>query len=160
MEIKYKQPKLTDSLYGQMFWEDWDDETEPHWFARIDFIPNEAFEVLIETDSPLDFMAVRHTHPTFKKLMSEFSSIRNQMIQNILDNLNDWAENRTERRALAELLKKPLKIFSVTIYDDLSSEIEFAEDGYREIAISEANDNFYALIDKEGNFVEAGVCDY
>ncbi len=160
MEIKYKQPKLNDSLYGQMYWEDVDDELEPHWFARIDSVPNEKFEVLIETDSPLDFMAIRNTHSTFKKLMADILSIRKRIIQDILGNLQNLVKNRSQRKSIGESLKKNLKISSVKIYYDLSSKIEFSEEGYMDKYINELDDDFYVLLDNEGNYLEAGICDF
>jgi hypothetical protein len=159
MPIEYKQPKLKDSLYGQMFWEDFDEYTEPHWFAKIKNVPNEEFDVIIETDSPLDFMAVRNTHSTYKKLVANLPSIRRQMIENILRNIDEWAENQTERKKLSESLKKPLQIFSIRIYYDLSSEIVFAENGYLDKPIQDWDDHFYVLLDKKGEFLEAGVED-
>jgi len=52
-----RRPKLKDSLYGEMYWEDWD-EFENYWFAKIDNIPNERFELLINAASQADFLAV------------------------------------------------------------------------------------------------------
>jgi len=159
MEIPYKQPKLKDSLYGQMFWEDFDEISEPHWFAKIENVPNEEFDVCIETDSPLDFMAVRNSHSTYKKLVENLSSIRRQMIEDILHNIDQWAENRTERKQISASLKKPLKLFSLRIYYDLSSEIVFAEAGYLDKPIQDWDDRFYVLLDNKGEFLEAGVED-
>lgn len=51
------RPKLKDSLYGEMYWEDWD-VLENYWFAKIDNIPNERFELLINAASQADFLAV------------------------------------------------------------------------------------------------------
>ena len=158
MEIKYKQPKLKDSLYGSMFWEDLDEDTDGHWCAQIDFVPNEEFDLLIEAGS-LDFMAVRNTHSIVKKLIADIPSIRRQMIQAITDNLQDWADNRTERKEILERLKKNLKVFSLKIYYDLSSEIEFSEEGFLDRPIDEWGDNFYVLLDNKGEFLEAGIED-
>ncbi len=159
MEIKYKQPKLKDNLYGEMFWQDWDEDLEKVWFARIDNVPNEEFEVLIETESPLDFIAVRNTHSTYKKLIADLPAIRQKTIDFILANIAEWADNRTERKALRERLNQPFKLYAIKIYYDLSSYIEFAEEDYMNVPIDESRDNFYALIDIKGEFIEAGIED-
>ncbi len=159
MEIKYKQPKLKDSLYGEMFWQDFNEDLETNWFARIENVPNEKFEVLIEAESPLDFMAVRNTHSTYKKLIADLPSIRQKMIEDILQNIDEWAETRTERKELRERLNQPLKLCSITIYEDLSSNIEFAEEGYEDLPFDEVLDNLYALISNDGEFLEAGIED-
>ena len=158
MEIKYKQPKLKDSLYGSMFWEDLDEDTDGHWCASIKFVPSEEFDLLIET-APLDFMAVRNTHSIYKKLIADIPSIRRRMIQEILHDLPDIVKDRSHRKSIVERLKKNLNIFSIRIYYDLSSEIEFAEEGFMDRAIEDLEDNFYVLLDNKGDFSEAGISD-
>ena len=157
MEIKYKQPKLKDSLYGEMFWQNFDEDMETTWFARIENVPNERFEVLIEAESPLDFMAVRNTHSMYKKLLADLPLIRQKTIDFILENIDEWAENRTERKTLRERLNQPLKLSSITIYEDLSSSIEFSEEDYENLPFDEIQDNLYAAISSDGEFLEAGV---
>ena len=139
-------------------WEDLDEDTDGHWCAQIDFVPNEEFDLLIEAGS-LDFMAVRNTHSIVKKLIADIPSIRQQMIQNITENLQDWADNRTDRKEILERLKKNLKVFSIKIYYDLSSEIEFSEEGFLDRPIDEWGDNFYVVLDTKGEFLEAGIED-
>ena len=160
MEIKYKQPKLKDRLYGEMFWQDFDEDVETNWFARIENVPNEQFEVSIEVDSPLDFMAVPNTYSTYKKLLADLPSIRQKTVEYILENIDEWAENRTERKELRERLNQPLKLALITISYDLSATVEFAEEDYKNVSISESLDNLYALISNNGEFLEAGIEDF
>ncbi len=157
METKYKQPKLKDSFYGEMFWQDFDEDSETHWFARIGNVPNEQFEVSIAAESPLDFMAVRNTYSTYKKLLADLPSIRQKTIEYILENIDECAENRTERKELRERLNQPLKLALITIYYDLSSTIEFAQEDYINVPFDELQDNLYALISDDGEFLEAGI---
>ena len=142
-----------------MFWQDFDEDVETTWFARIENVPNEKFEILIKTESTLDFMAVRNTHSTYKKLIADLPSIRQKTIDFILENIDEWAENRTERKELRERLNQPLNLFSITIYYDLSSNIEFAEEDYMNAPFDESQDNLYALISNDGEFLEAGIED-
>ncbi len=52
---------LKDKIYGQMFWEEWD-EGEAYWYAPMEGDGGERSELLIRADSALDFLMVAATH--------------------------------------------------------------------------------------------------
>lgn len=146
-----RRPKLKDGLYGEMYWNDWDD-FESHWFSRIENIPNEDFDLLIAADSQTDFLAVRGTHATFKKLLENIDEIRGQMIENILKNARELFQKNRQRKSAAETLKQKVRLYSIIIYQDLSAELNFAEKDDED-----PDELFYATIDEKGILVEAGI---
>jgi hypothetical protein len=153
MEIEYKQPKLKDKLYGEIFWDDWDEE-ESFWYAPMKTDSGERFDLLIRADSPTDFMTVGRTHSTYRKTLENLASIRDEMRADILENSRRVFKKKRERDSFGEALKKNLRLFSVKIYSDLSAEVAFApvvgED-------EDPDETFYALLDKEGEMIEAGI---
>lgn len=156
MEIEYKRPKLRDKVYGEMFWEDWD-EDEAYWYAPMKDETGNTFSLLIRADSPLDFMAPRNTHSTYQNLLENINSIRAETVDKIMENSRRLFIKKRQRNSAGEVIKKNLKLFSIKIYPDLSSEVEFvgniAED-------KDPDETFYALIDPEGNLIEAGIKEF
>ena len=75
------QPKLKDSLYGQMIW----DDEEFCWFATVENVPNEDFQVYIYSDSPLNFLAVRNTHQTYQRLINDLASFRRRAMREMIE---------------------------------------------------------------------------
>ena len=146
-----RRPKLKDSLYGEMYWEDWD-EFENYWFAKIDNIPNESFELLINAASQADFLAVRGTHPTYKNLIGNIASIRGQMVRDILEKSRHLFKNERQRKSVGEKITQTLHLFCIKIFQDLSAEMQFTESD-----LETSEEVFYALIDNEGNLTEAGI---
>lgn len=146
-----RRPKLKDGLYGVMYWNDWDD-FENHWFARIENVPNEDFDLLVIAESQADFLAVGGTHATYKKLLANIDELRGQMIGNILEKMRELFKKTRQRKSAAETLKQKMRLYSITIYQDLSAELQFAERDDED-----PEELFYATIDKTGILVEAGV---
>jgi len=62
------RPTLKDKTYGQMFWEEWD-EDESYWFAPMENAAGERFSLLIRADSPVDFLTVGGTYSTYKRFV-------------------------------------------------------------------------------------------
>lgn len=149
------RPKLKDKIYGEMFWEEWDAD-ENYWYAPMKTDAGDGFSLLIRADSPTDFMTVGGTYATYKRLLENVNSIRGEMIDEIMENSRRLFKKKRQKNSISEEMKKSLKLFSVKIYSDLSSEISFIG----EVAENEDPDEtFYALIDNEGNFIEAGIED-
>ena len=148
----FERTKLRDRLYGEMFWEEWD-EYESYWYAPMKDASGIQFSLLIRADSPTDFMTVGGTHSTYKRLLENINSIRGEMMNEIMENSRLFKKKR-QRNSAGEVFKKNLKLFSIKIYSDLSSEISFIG----EVAEDEDPDEtFYALLDTEGNLTEAGI---
>lgn len=136
-----------------MFWEEWDEE-ESYWYAPMNGETGDTFSLLIRANSPMDFLAARSTHSTYQKLLENINSIRDEMVNEIMENSRRLFKKKRQRNSAGEAIKKDLKLFSIKIYSDLSSEVEFtgnvAED-------EDPDETFYALIDNEGNLIEAGI---
>lgn len=142
---------LKDKIYGQMFWEEWD-EGEAYWYAPMEGDGGERFELLIRADSALDFLMVAATHSTYKRLLENIKSIRDETVREVLENSRSLFKKKRQRDSAAETINKNLQLFSIKIYQDLSAEINFA--GRDE---EDAEEVFYALIDADGNLTEAGL---
>ena len=142
---------LKDKVYGQMFWEEWD-EDEAYWYAPMKSDDGERFELLIRAASPMDFLTVAVTHSTYKRLLENIKSIRDKTVREVLENSGALFKKKRQKNSVAETIKNNLRLFSIKIYQDLSAEINYA--GRDE---EDAEEVFYALIDAEGNFTEAGL---
>jgi len=142
---------LKDKIYGQMFWEEWD-EGEAYWYAPMEGDGGERFELLIRADSALDFLMVAATHSTYKRLLENIKSIRDETVREVLKNSRSLFKKKRKRDSAAETINKNLRLFAIKIYQDLSAEINFA--GRDE---EDAEEVFYALIDADGNLTEAGL---
>src|SRR5688500_10249873 len=116
-----RQSKLKDSLYGEM---SWDDEINV-WFAPIENVPNESFEILIHSESPLNFFDVGNTHKVYRRLINDLPSIRRQAFRELIENNKRISAKRRERKFMADVLEKDVELFSIAIYEDLSAEIRF-----------------------------------
>ena len=138
------QPKLKDGLYGQMIW----DDEEFCWLATIENVPNENFQVYVYSDSPLNFLAVRNTHRAYQRLIGDLASIRRQAMREMIETNKNIPAKKRERKFIAEVIEKELKVFSVSIYKDLSSAIHFDAEIFEEEFI-------VAFIGANGEFLEA-----
>lgn len=149
----FPRTKLKDSLYGEMFWEEWDD-SEAYWYAPVKTDSGDDFSLLIRADSPSDFMAVRATHSTYKRLLEKVNSIRDEMIAEIMENSRLLLKKKRLRDSFGEAIKKKLELYSIKIYSDLFATVEFAQ----KVAEDEDTDEvFYALLDPDGTLIEAGI---
>ncbi len=151
MEIAYKQPKLKDKLYGEMFWEEVD-EFHRFWFARMTDAAGERFELLIHADSPVDFLAVGMTHKTFRELLEQMASIRRKTVRDLIDNEEIAFEKTRHKKSATEMIEKTLKLFSIKIFGDLSAKICFDSEMF-----DETDEMIFTLIDKNGEFLEAEI---
>ena len=147
------RPKLKDKFYGEMFWEEWD-EDESYWYAPMANDAGDKFSLLIRADSPMNFLVVGNTHSTYKKLLENVNSILDETVDEIMENSRELFKKKRQKLSAGESLKKSLKLFSIKIYSDLSSEVEFTSN----IAEDEDPDEtFYALLDPDGALTEAGI---
>ena len=148
-----QRPKLKDSLYGEMVWEDWD-EDEAYWYAPMKNENGDEFSLFIRAYSPADFMTVGGTHSTYRRLLENINVIRSEMVDEVMENSRKLFIKKRQRRSAGEVVKKNLKLYAIKIYADLSSEVEFTD----EIGEDEDLDEIlYALVDNHGKFTEAGV---
>ena len=146
------RPTLKDKIYGQMFWEEWD-EDESYWYAPMEGEAGEQFSLLIRAASPVDFLTVGGTHSTYQRLLENIKTIREETVREVLENSRQLFKKKRQRDSFGDVLKKNLKLFSIKIYQDLSAEVEFADRKEDE----DVEEVFYALIDNQGNFAEAGI---
>lgn len=156
MEIEYKQPKLKDSLYGEMLWEDYDDGSEYFWFSNIADVSGEKFQIYIVAVSPLDFLAVRSTHSTYKKLIADLPEIRRKTISDLLKNEELNFVKKRQKNSAVEKIEKTLKLQSIKIYSDLSSVICFDSEMFE----GETDEFIFTLIGSDGAFLEAEIDTY
>lgn len=147
------RPKLKDKVYGEMFWEEWD-EDEAYWFAPVENEGRDRFSLLIRADSPANFLAVGFTYSTYRRIIENIPKILDETIAEIMDNSRELFKKKRQQRSAGENIKKNLRLFSIKIYSDLSAEVEFVE----KVAEDEDPDEvFYALLDTKGNLTEAGI---
>lgn len=142
--------KLTDKIYGQMLWEEWDDD-EAYWFAPLN-IDGKKVEFLIEADSPLDFFAVGRTHSVYQRIVQMQDVIRAEMVRLILEKSRELFKKKRQRNAARDVISKNLKLSSIKIYQELSAEIRFVGN-----VAEDPEEIFHALIDAEGKLVDAGI---
>lgn len=148
-----QRPKLKDKLYGEMFWEEWD-EDEAYWYAPMKNENCNEFSLFIRAYSPADFMTVGGTHSTYRRLLENINVIRSEMVNELMENSRHLFIKKRQRHSAGEVVKKNLKLYSIKIYSDLSSQVEFTgEVGEDE----DLDETFYALVDNQGKFTEAGV---
>jgi hypothetical protein len=145
--------KLKDKIYGEMFWEEWD-EDESYWYAPMTDETGNTFSLFIRADSQIDFMVARNTHSIYRKLLENINSIRDETVDEIMENSRRLLKKKRHRNAAGEVIKKNLKLFSIKIYSDLSSEVEFIGNVPED---EDPDETFYALLDPEGNLTEAGI---
>ena len=147
------RPKLKDKIYGEMFWEEWD-EDEAYWYAPMENGTGESFSLLIRADAPTDFLAVGFTHSTYGRIIENIPTILDETVAEIMENSRELFKKKRQQRSAGEVIKKNLRLFSIKIYSDLSAEVEFVGN----VAENEDPDEvFYALIDTAGNLTEAGI---
>lgn len=144
---------MKDKIYGEMFWEEWG-EDECYWYAPIKSDSGADFQLLIRADSPMDFMMVGGTHSTYKMLLENINSIRDEMIDEIMENSRGLFKKKRQKQAAGEALKKSLRLFSIKIYPDLSSSVEFIG---RVPEDEDPDEVFYALLEPDGSLIEAGI---
>jgi hypothetical protein len=153
MEFNYKQPKLKDNLYGEMLWEDYDEYGEYMWFANIVDEVNGSFQVYIIADSSLDFMAVRNTHSTYKKLLADLPNIRKKTVLELLENEEIGFNKKRQKKIAIEKIDKTLELQSIKIYQDLSSTVCFDS----ETLLEDSDEFIFTLIGSDGEIVEAEI---
>lgn len=146
-------PKLKDKIYGEMFWEEWDAD-EAYWYAPMKIGSGRQFSLLIRADSPTDFMTVGGTHSTYKRLLENLNSIRGEMVDEIMENSRELFKKKRQKISAGENLKKNLQLFSIKIFSDLSSTIDFIGNVPEDEDIEET---FYVALDTKGELVEAGI---
>ncbi|MBA3600430.1 MAG: hypothetical protein H0W45_04205 [Acidobacteria bacterium] len=100
-------------------------------------------------------MAVTGTHTTYKNLIENLVSIRSLMVQDILDNSRRLFKKERQRKFVGEKITQTLRLFRIKIFQDLSAEMQFAEND-----LETSEEVFYALIDNEGNLTEAGMREF
>ncbi len=138
---------LRDKIYGEM---NWDDETFC-WISFIENVPNEEFQICVYAETPLDFLAVRNTHQTYERLIGEISQIRHRAMREIIENNNRISPKKRERRIVANIIEKELKLGSIEIFDDLSADVFFDSD------IFDEGELIKAVIGANGEFLKAVV---
>ncbi|CAN5265389.1 hypothetical protein BH20ACI1_BH20ACI1_11360 [soil metagenome] len=143
--------KLKDKIYGEMFWEEWD-EFQSFWYAPMTIEADGKFDLLIHADSPLDFLAVGGTHKTFYKLLEDMPSIRKKTVRDLVENGEITFPKSKHKKTAMEMLEKELKLISIKIFGDLSAEIIFDAEMF-----DETDDVIFTLIDKDGEFIEAEI---
>lgn len=151
MPIEYKQPKLKDSLYGEMLWENDFDET--YWFSRIRDAAIGEHEILIYADSPSDFMAVRGTHRTYQNILSGLAKIKSDSARYLLENERDLRFQKSRHKDFAaKKIEGELQIFCVKIFQDLSSTVIFDSEMF-----DETDEFVFTLLANDGGFIESSI---
>lgn len=145
------QPKLKDSVYGEMFWED---ESE-WWFARVEDKRHGGFEIMIHCESPLNFFAVRNTHSTFRKLLDEIPSIKRKSVRELFENEEVRFQKARHKSQAAEMVEQKLELFSITIYEDLSAEVVFDSEMF-----DDTDEFVFAHVDENGDLLEAAIATF
>lgn len=138
---------LRDKIYGEM---NWDDESFC-WVTFIENVPNEEFQVCIYAETPLDFLAVRNTHQTYERLIGEISRIRQWAMREMIENNNRISSKKRERKLIANIIGKELKLGYIEIFDDLSAEVYFDSDIFVE------GELIKVVIGANGEFLKAVV---
>ncbi len=150
-EIEYKQPKMKDSLYGEMKWED--DFEETYWFSRIETDAESEHEILIYADSPTDFMAIRGTHSTYKRILSDLAKIKAESASYLLDNEQDLRFEKSRHKDFAaKKIESKLRLFCIKIFQDLSSTVIFDAE-----MLDETDEFVFTYLETNGEFIESSI---
>ncbi len=151
MKFEYKQPTMKDSLYGKMYWEDFDYVGD--WFSHVDDDVNGEHEVHIAAESQSEFMAVRNSHTVYKRLLADLPNIRRKTVLELLENEElGFAKNKHKKFAV-EKIEKTLKLHSIKIYYDASAKIAFDSE-----MLGEDSDEFiFAYVEPDGELAEADI---
>lgn len=151
MPIEYKQPKLKDSLYGEMLWED--DFEDSHWFSTISDAATGEHEILIYADSPSDFMAVRGTHRTYQNILSNLAKIKSDSVKYLLENEPDVLFQKSRHKKFAaKKIEGELRLFCIKIFQNLSSTVIFDSEIF-----DETDEFVFTFLEDEGGFVESSI---
>lgn len=153
MEFNYRQPKLNDGLYGEMRWEDYDEDGEYMWFADINDEVNGRFQVYIIADSPSEFMAVRNTHSTYKKLLADLPNIRRKSVLELVENEEIGFNKQRQKKFAVEKIEKTLELHSIKIFQDLSAIICFDS----ETLLGDSDEFIFTSIGSDGEVLESEI---
>ena len=140
---------LQDKIYGKM---EWDDETYC-WSCLIDDDEYGEYELSISSDSQMNFFAVRNTHKTFERLMINLPSIIQKAVQEILKNSGKYNDKK-ERKVFGEVFQSSLYLSSMTINEDLSSEIFLGSSVWEEADIDK---EIHILLNSDGVMTDAHI---
>ena len=102
---------------------------------------------------PNQSFAVRNTHKTHERLIINLDSIINTAVQQILKNSGKYNDKK-ERKAFGEAIQSSLFLSSMTINEDLSSEI------YLISAVWEDNDldqEIHILLNPDGVMTDVHI---
>lgn len=138
---------LRDKIYGEM---NWDDESFC-WVSFIENVPNEEFQICVYAETPLDFLAVRNTHQTYERLIGEISRIRQRAMREMIENDKRLSPKKRERKVMANIIEKELKLASIEIFEDLSADVFFDSDIFVE------GELIKVMIGANGEFLKAVV---
>lgn len=116
-------PKIKDKIYGEMNWEEWDYDYG-FWFSNIEDEEFGEFEMLVHSNSLMDFLAVRNTHKTYNSLMINLPIIIDKALEKIFKEGKIFTK-RKERRHVKKVFGQHLELVSIKIFSDLNSEITF-----------------------------------
>ncbi|MGI9056874.1 MAG: hypothetical protein ACR2F2_13850 [Pyrinomonadaceae bacterium] len=153
MEFNSRQPKIKDSLYGEMLWEDDYEDGEYMWFADIEDEINGQFQIYIIADSPSEFMAVRNTHSTYKKLLADLPNVRKKTVLDLIKNEEIEFNKKRQNNFAIEKIEKTLELHSIKIYQDLSSTVCFDS----EMLLGDSDEFIFTLIGSDGKVLEAEI---
>lgn len=153
MEFNSRQPKIKDSLYGEMLWEDDDEDGEYMWFADIEDEINGRFQVYIIAESPTEFMAVRNTHSTYKKLLADLPDIRKKTVLELIKNEEIEFDKKRQKDLAVKKIEETLELHSIKIYQDLRSTVCFDS----ETLLGDSDEFIFTLIGSDGKVLEAEI---
>ena len=141
-------PTIKDTIYGEMNWEEWGVDFGA-WYSRMEYEENESFDLHIRANSPMDFLAIRNTHQTYQSLLVNLPIIQQQASHYLLKD-SKIIPKKKERNRVSKVLGQNLRIFSIIIYEDLSSEINFDA-----TLLDDIDTTVIALISSDGKLLDA-----
>src|SRR5690349_7193505 len=118
-EFEFKRPRLKDKIYGELVWNDWDDEDDNfYWYGRIKDETGEEIEIVIYAESSIDFLAVGRTHSIYKRLIENLAQILDKTIEKALKDSLVLFKKARQRISAENTIKKKLRLHGIKIYSD------------------------------------------
>ncbi len=133
---------------------DWDGLTK-FWVSQMDDEEQGEFELLIQADSPMNFLAVRNTHQTFDRLMMNLDWTIEAAALEIVTN-NGKHTKKSEKLYYGNLLAKTLSLSCLVLIADLSSEMFFSSFVWEE---SNLDGEIHVLLDSDGKIIDVHIDD-
>ena len=123
------------------------------WSCLMDDDEYGEYDLYIRVDSQMNLFAVRNTHQTHERLITNLDSIINTAAQQILINSGKYNDKK-ERRVFGEVFQSSLYLSSMTINEDLSSDIYLGSSVWED---EDLDKKMHILLNSDGVMTDAHI---